>query len=54
MLDKIRQFIQSIVFKTKLKQHQREKQISSLNSAKTVGVDTAGQVINHSADHHHH
>jgi len=38
MLDKIRQFIQSIVFKTKLKQHQREKQISSLNSAKTVGI----------------
>lgn len=38
MLDKIRRFVQSFVLKAKLKQHQREKQVSSLNSAKTVGI----------------
>ena len=38
MLDKIRRFVQSFVLKVKLKQHHREKKISSLNSAKTVGI----------------
>jgi len=38
MIEKVRSFIQLFVLKTKLKQHDREKQISSLNSAKTVGI----------------
>ncbi|MFA7081676.1 MAG: hypothetical protein WC135_03600 [Bacteroidales bacterium] len=38
MLDKIRRFVQSFVLKAKLKRHQREKKVSSLNSAKTVGI----------------
>jgi len=38
MIENIRSFIQSFVLKNKLKQHTREKEMSSLNSAKTVGI----------------
>ena len=38
MIENIRSFIQLFVLKTKLKQHDREKEMSSLNSAKTVGI----------------
>lgn len=38
MIDKIRNTIQSLVLKIKLKQHHREREMSSMNVAKTVGV----------------
>ena len=38
MIENIRSFIQSFVLKTKLKKQDREKVMSSLNSAKTVGI----------------
>lgn len=38
MLENIRSFVQSFVLKTKLKQHEREKQMSSLDTAKMVGI----------------
>lgn len=38
MLDKLRRFIQALVLKVKLKQHNREKKVSSFSSAKTVGI----------------
>lgn len=38
MIDRIRDTIQSLVFKIKLRKHNREKQMSSMNAARSVGV----------------
>lgn len=38
MIDRIRNTIQSLVFKIKLKQHHREIEMSSMNAARTVGI----------------